>query len=104
MENMKSLPTTVDPYEREQQHNNQQVAQLMTALFPDIGLPLEDLYELLHYLNNTKVNASVLPKVIRGVHNISIGTGNGQVIVHVRKDVLNVSVREQDEEIKASRD
>lgn len=80
--------------------NNQKMEGLLKAMFPDLGIPYEDIYNILLFLEQTQVNSAVLPKVIRNIHNIAIGTGKGQVIVHVQGEVVNVSMREQDEEIK----
>jgi len=80
--------------------NNEKMEGLLKAMFPDLGVPYEDVYNILIFLEQTQVNAAVLPKVIRGIHNIAIGTGRGQVIVHVQEDSSNVSIREQDEEMR----
>src|SRR5437762_1284005 len=80
--------------------NNQKMEGLLKAMFPDLLIPYADVYNILTFLEQTQVNAEVLPKVIRGIHNIVIGTGKGQVIVHVQQDMVNVSMKEQDEEIK----
>jgi hypothetical protein len=96
---MKSSPT-IATYQAEAENNSQKVAQLLTMLFPDLDVPYESVYLIMAYLSETKVNAAVLPRVIRGVHNIMIGTGSGQVIVHVKGDMLNVQTREQDTELK----
>lgn len=87
-------------YEDESKINNAKMSELFKAIFPDIPVPYEYMYDLLQYLSTTKVNAGILPRVIRGIHNIEIGTGKGQVVVHVQRDVMNVSVRETDEEMK----
>ena len=80
--------------------NNEKMEGLLKAMFPDLNIPYADIYQVLLFLEQTQVNAEVLPKVIRGIHNIVTGTGKGQVIVHVQELLVNVSVREQDEEIK----
>ena len=80
--------------------NNQKMEGMLKAMFPDMQIPYEDIYQILLFLEETQVNGAVVPKVIRAIHNIVIGTGKGQVIVHVQGDLLNVSIREQDEEIK----
>ena len=80
--------------------NNQKMEGMLKALFPDLNVPYEDIYQILLFLEQTQVNAAVLPKVIRNIHNIAIGTGKGQVIVHVQGELTNVSMREQDEEVK----
>ena len=101
---MTSLPTIKNPdsYEEQSNHNNAQAAQLFAIIFPDI--PEAMIYhvaKIVSYLSETKVNPDVLPRVIRGIHNILIGTGQGRVILHVQKNMTNVEVRETDGEIKS---
>jgi hypothetical protein len=48
-------------------------------------------------LEATKVNARILPEVIRGVSNLKTSDRRGQVIIHVQKDLTNVQVRENSE-------
>lgn len=97
---MSKLPTVdLEDYNTQLAINNQKMEGLLKAMFPDLQIPYEDVYKILLYLEETQVNADLLPKVIRNVHNIVIGTGKGQVIVHVQGDMANVSMREQDEEI-----
>lgn len=90
----------IEDYNTQLAINNQKMEGLMMALFPDLKIPYEDIYKVLLYLEETQVNAQVLPKVIRNIHNIVVGTGKGQVIVHVQGELTNVSMREQDEEIQ----
>ena len=100
---MSSLPTIVETraeYDVEWDNNAQKIEELFNAVFPDVKVPCQYIYEVLKFLEETNVNAGVLPKVIRGVNNILLGTGKGQVIVHVQKNIMNVSVRENDEDIK----
>jgi len=106
---MSSLPTIIvkksyyeSDYEENQidENNAKKMDELFSVVFPDIKIPTGYIYEVLKYLQETSVNARVLPKVIRGVNNLLIGTGKGQVIVHVNKQIMNVSVRENDDEIK----
>lgn len=98
---MSSLPTVdLEDYNTQLAINNQKMEGMLKALFPDLQIPYEDVYQILLFLEETQVNGAVLPKVIRNIHNIVIGTGKGQVIVHVQGDMVNVSMREQDEEIR----
>ena len=100
---MSSLPTIIETrsqYEVELDTNSKQMEELFNTIFPEVQVPCQYIYEILKFLETTNVNAGVLPKVIRGVNNILLGTGKGQVIVHVQKNIMNVSVREQDEDIK----
>jgi len=100
---MSSLPTIVESraeYDIEWDNNAKKIEELFNAVFPDVHVPCQYIYEVLKFLEETNVNAGVLPKVIRGVNNILLGTGKGQVIVHVQKNIMNVSVRENDEDIK----
>ncbi len=107
---MSSLPTIINNkgyYETEysdnpeDENNAKKMEDLFDSVFPDLTIPCGYIYEILKYLEETNVNARVIPKVIRGVNNLLIGTGKGQVIVHVNKNIMNVSVRENDEEIKS---
>lgn len=77
--------------------------QIVGMLFPDVSVPYEVIAEIIYYLQETRVNAEILPKVIRGVHNIMIGTGQGQVIIHIKTGKANVSIRETDREVLAKR-
>ena len=98
-----SLPTIIEhrsQYETELDTNTQKMEDLFNAVFPNVNVPCQYIYEVLKFLEETNVNAGVLPKVIRGVNNILLGTGKGQVIVHVQKNIMNVSVRENDDDIK----
>jgi len=99
---MSSLPTIIQNstyYDAEWDNNAIKMQELFDTVFPDIKVPCQYIYEVLKFLEETNVNAKVLPKVIRGVNNLLIGTGKGQVIVHVNKNIMNVSVRENDDEI-----
>ena len=105
---MSSLPTIIvkkNYYEADYEENKidennaKQMEELFSIIFPDIKVPTGYIYEILKYLEETNVNARVLPKVIRGINNLLIGTRKGQVIVHINENIMNVSVRENDEEI-----
>jgi len=98
-----SLPTIIETraeYDIEFDNNSKKMEELFNTIFPEVNVPCQYIFEILKFLEETNVNAGVLPKVIRGVNNILLGTGNGQVIVHVQKNIMNVSVRENDESIK----
>lgn len=103
MANLNSLPTVRDPgnYPQQANYNETKVVQMFSAIFPDSepGL-LQEALTIVSYLAETNVNPQIIPRVIRGIHNVMIGTGKGQVIVHVQGSTTNVSVRETDEEIK----
>jgi hypothetical protein len=102
---MNSLPTVnQNDYWIQEQHNNELLVNLLQQYFPTITIPFERLdflMNLMGVLAETNINPQILPRVIRGVNNILIGTGKGQVIVHVCKESMNVSVREQDEEMNS---
>lgn len=89
-----------DQYQQESENNNKLAQELLERLFPGIAVPYDLLYQTASYLSETGVNPQILPKVIRGIHNITIGTGQGQVVVHVTKQTINVSSRETDAEIR----
>lgn len=99
---MISLPTTqqnYESYDTQLEVNNSKAEELLNQLFPELKLPREDIFNILSFLQETKVNAQILPKVIRGVYNLTIGTGKGQVIVYVKGETVNVQTRETDDDI-----
>lgn len=99
---MSSLPTVQQDYEsydKQLEINNGKAAKIFSQLFPELKLPSEDVFNILSFLQETKVNAQILPRVIRGVYNLTVGTGKGQVIIHVKGDTVNVQTRETDEDI-----
>lgn len=103
MADIKGLSTIQQDFENyssQLDHNNDQMDALFNQLFPDLNIPYQDVYQIISFLQETKVNSQIIPKVIRGVHNLIIGTGRGQVIIHIQKDSANIQVRESDEDIK----
>ena len=72
---------------------------LLKEMFPDILVPYEEVYKILAFLEETQVNPQIIPTIIRGIHNISIGTGVGQVVVHVKEKLVSVSIRETNDEL-----
>lgn len=92
--------TPKDPYLAEQENNNAKVQQMMEIMFPDIGVPFDYIYQTMSFLQETQVNAEVLPRVIRGVNNLILGTGEGEVVIHVRGNVLTVETKEREGSIK----
>jgi len=92
---MKSLPTIeCDPYTLERSNNDAKIATLFASLFPETPVPYQYIFDMVRLLEETKVNARILPEVIRGIYNITASDKRGQVIVHVQKDLTNVQVRE----------
>jgi hypothetical protein len=99
---MISIPTVqqdYQDYDSQLEVNNKQAEKLLGQLFPDLKLPKEDIFNILSYLQETKINAQILPRVIRGVYNLTIGTGKGQVIIYVKGETVNVQTRETGEDI-----
>jgi hypothetical protein len=95
---MKSLPTTeTDPYILERSVNDAKITQLFASLFPDTPVPYEFVFDIVRMLESTKVNARILPEVIRGIYNLNTNDRRGQVIIHVQKDLTNVQIRENSE-------
>lgn len=95
---MKSLPTIeTDPYTLERSVNDAKITALFTSLFPDTPVPYEYIFDVVRMLESTKVNARVLPEVIRGIYNLNTSARRGQVIIHVQKGLTNVQVRENSE-------
>lgn len=98
---MSSLPTTeVEPYVLERSTNDAKIIQLFSQLFPDTPVPYEYIFDLVRMLEETRVNARILPEVIQGIFNIVNNKKNGQVIVHVQKELTNVQVRQNSETLK----
>lgn len=97
----KSLPTVqqIDDYYTQLGHNNEKMQQLLEQLFPNAGVPYDAIFQIIDFIRETHVNAQILPRVIRGVHNLNVGTGKGQVIIHVRNESANVEIREQDDDV-----
>ena len=95
----KSLPT-VRPVSNLDKDNIEQALTLFENLFPEMGPRVGELVQIMSYLEETKVNPQLLPRIIRGVNNLMLGTGQGQVIIHVKKDMTNVQIRETDQQIK----
>ena len=97
----KGLPT-INPnnYDDQLFHNNVEMQKILDSLFPELKMPYDSVYKILSYLAETNINATILPYVIRGINNIIIGTGKGQVIVHVRGNITNVQNRESNDDIE----
>ena len=92
---MKSMPTIEQsPYEMERVNNDAKVTQLFVQLFPKTAVPYEYIFDVVKLLETTRVNARILPEVIRGIYNINSNDKRGQVIVHVQKELTNVQIRE----------
>lgn len=95
---MKSLPSIEqDPYTLERTTNDEAMTKLFAQLFPDTPVPYPYIFDMIKMLETTKVNARILPEVIRGIFNISTAERRGQVIVHVQKGLVNVQIRENSE-------
>jgi hypothetical protein len=102
---MSSLPTIeVDPYVLERTNNDQKIIQLFSSLFPDTSVPYEFIFDLVRLLEETKVNARLLPEVVRGIYNITSNKRVGQVIVHVQKELSNVQIRQNSETLRTISD
>lgn len=97
--------TELPDFKAQNQNNEEQFSKLIASLFPDMdGDVMLKTFNIVSYLNQTRVNDQILPRVIRGIHNIMIGTGHGQVVVHVQGEMVNVSVRETESDIKTRSD
>ena len=95
---MKSLPTIEqDPYTLERTTNDAKISQLFASLFPDTPVPYEYIFDLVRQLEISRVNARILPEVIRGISNLNLSDRRGQVIIHVQKGLTNVQIRENSE-------
>jgi hypothetical protein len=98
---IKSLPTIADltQYDTQVENNNSHLTGVLDTLFPNLTIPHENVYKILQYLDQTSVNPEILPRVIRSVQNIILGTGQGEVLIHVRKEAMTVEARERDVQI-----
>lgn len=95
---IRSLPTVEqDPYLVERSANDAKIASIFSQLFPDTPVPYEYIFDMVRLLEQTKVNARILPEVIRGIYNLRVGDHRGQVIVHINRELTNVQIRENSE-------
>lgn len=102
---MSSLPTIEqDPYILERSNNDTKIIELFSQLFPDTPVPYEYIFNMVRLLEQTHVNARILPEVIIGISNIVSNKKTGQVIVHVQKELTNVQIRQNSESIKTISD
>lgn len=100
MAHLTSLPT-ISEYDLQVQTNNQQMAVIFQAMFPDLDRSLVyQVAQITSYLYETHVNADIIPRVIRGIHNVTIGTGRGEVVIHIQQGKSNVEVRENDDKLE----
>ncbi len=102
---MESLPTISDPtnYNQQLENNNRILDELIDQLFPNLTISQDNIYKILSYLDQTSVNPEILPRVIRSVQNIILGTGQGEVLIHVRSGKMSVEAREKDIQMKVKR-
>lgn len=101
MDHIKSLPTIEqDPYTMERSTNDQKIIQLFSQLFPDTPVPYEYIFDLVRMLEQTHVNARIIPEVINGIYSINLNKKRGQVIVHVQEDTSNVQIRQNSETMR----
>lgn len=86
-----------DPYTLERTTNDAAMTKLFAQLFPDTPVPYPYIFDMIKMIEVTKVNARILPEVIRGIANLNDSARRGQVIVHVQKGQVNVQIRENSE-------
>ena len=96
------MSITPDPedYEAQQAENAKQAVAMFKVLFPQfpvLAVPMDEVIKIMMYLEETSVNPEILPRVIRGIYNIHLGSGEGDVIIHVRKNVTTMETREREE-------
>jgi len=96
---MRTYMVDLELYDEQLKVNNAQMEALLKTIFPDILVPYGEIYNILAFLEETQVNPQIMPTIIRGIHNISIGTGTGQVVVHVKEGIVSVSIRENNDEL-----
>ena len=92
----KGLPT-INPklYDDQLFNNNERMQGLLETIFPNLLIPYDIVYRIIAYLEETQINGMILPDVIRAIYNLHIGSGEGQVVIHVRSGITNVQLREQ---------
>ena len=101
---MADLKEDPNQHSTQEAPNNKAVSDLFAALFPDIQDDMVyEVARITSYLYQTSVNPDILPRVIRSVFNIMSGTGEGQVIIHVRKGLMTLEAKEHEGEIKTTR-
>ena len=101
----KSLPT-INPksYDDQLFHNNIKMQSLLEQLFPTLFLPYDSIFRLLSYLEETQINAMILPQIIRAIYNISVGTGEGRVVIHIKGGITNIESRENNEPLNIAQE
>lgn len=94
----KGLPT-INPLEYTDQlfNNNEKMQKILESLFPELKVPYDSVFQILSFLEETNINPGILPQVIRALYNLNVGTGKGQVIIHVQSGITNVQTREQND-------
>jgi secreted PhoX family phosphatase len=98
---MSSLPTIEqDNYTTERSVNDNKIIEIFSQLFPDTPVPYEYIFDLVRLLEQTRVNAAILPQIIDGISSLYVSGQAGQVIVHVNKELTNVQVRKNAGTIK----
>ena len=56
-----------------------------------------DFYLIRTLLEETEINPQIIPKVIRGLSNLSIGAGYGKVVIYMRnKRVTSIETADED--------
>lgn len=78
-------------YEQIEQNNAQAFYVMLAKVNPE-------LYIIAKTIEDTQVNAAILPSIIRAVSNIAYGTRFGEVKIHIRDGVVtHVKPEESDE-------
>lgn len=77
---MNSLPTIVD-YKAETENNEKQFLDMLSRVDPE-------LYIIKMSLMETKLNPRIIPRFIRALSNLAIGTGYGVVRVFMQQRLI----------------
>lgn len=79
---MKSLITVIEEVDFSK-INEDQYFELLKKLDPE-------LYLVRIALDETKINPLILPKIIRSIGNLNIGTGDGKIQIFMEKRIVTV--------------
>lgn len=88
---MQSLPTCAD-YHTMQKSNEDKYLEMLKVADPE-------LYMIKTALAETQINPMILPRFIRALYNLAVGTGYGKVTTHLSKGVVTAIKSEESDQI-----
>ena len=89
---MTKLPPT---YEEENAHNKEQFLEVLKACDPE-------LYMIKISLDESQVNPRIIPKIIRTIGNLTIGTGYGKIQIFMQARVITQIKPEENVDVNES--